>query len=76
MCCKLHFMLLPYITEQMRCHITNVSHSACILYTCKDLTLMNICTKTQPTATSTSYVIAINVPEKNPVTLLHMYVIY
>ena len=35
------------------CHITNINHIALILYICGNLVLVHICTKTQPTATST-----------------------
>ena len=62
--CKLLFMLLPYITQQIWLpHCKYMLHSPIHGYI--DLTLVHICTKTQPTTTCTSCFIARHVPQTN-----------
>ena len=57
-------------------HIANASHSAHILYKQINTTLVHICAKTQPNATSNSHVTAIYVPETNMPAKFHIYAIY
>ena len=47
--------------NKYECHITKMSHTAIMLHVHRDPTLLHICAKTQPTASTipTSYVIAL-----------------
>ena len=71
-----YFLLLSYITEKYGYHIVYVGHTTSLLYGHKDKTLVHICVKIQPTATSTSHYIDIYAPETNMWTRLHMYTKY
>ena len=72
--CKLHFMLLVYITIKYGYHTANIGHTPLILYGQTDVTLWHTCAKT---ATSTSRVAAIYVPKTYMPTRLHIiYAIY
>ena len=56
-------------------HIANIGHITLILYGLIDSSLVYICTKTQPTTTSTSQVTAIYFQDANVPARLHIYVI-
>ena len=56
-----------YVTERKEYgyHIVNINHTAIMLYGPMGLTFLHVCFKTQPTAISTSHVIAMYVPATN-----------
>ena len=71
-------MLLAYITKQGCCHISNIAHTAFLLFIPMEATMAHLFMyKTQPTATSTSHVIAINAHGTHmPITLNMFYIFH
>ena len=67
---------MAYITEKYDYHIANIGHNTLILCGNIDLILIHIYAKTDPTATCTSQVITLYVPEANVPTPPPLYVIY
>ena len=77
--CKLHFILLVYITEQIwlpHPHYTYRLHCPNSLLLNVYLTLVYICAKTHPTAASTLHYINIYIPEINIASKLYTCAIY